>query len=297
MFRTIACTLALTFVLCSPFTTATAQGYGAEIHLTNGSVLRGTVVDQDADCLALVIEGVGAPAITVQMLDVSSIVQLAGAAPAPPAPVVTAPHDVAAQAVVPASTGRFMGFGFNTSVGFGHKYTTNAMLTDPEHFDGHMDLELPGFELRLFPEGDDFSLDLLFKFGSAAQYSMWATANGFGSWAGTNVALMNLYFHFWGAPVHAGDGLVAFSFAPGLTFGAGSYYTVLPVGGQIGFSMRIGAEFSNTDRTFGFGVHFRPGAFVGVLHEDEVFYQDVMPGAEGMIEFSWTWYVPRPAGA
>lgn len=297
MIRTIACTLAFAFALCSPSGAAMAQGYGAVVHMTNGSVLRGTVVGQDPDCLALVIEGLGDPAVTLQMTDVSAIVQLPAAIAASPATEVAAPHDVVAHAVVPASTGRFIGFGFNTSVGFGHKYTTNAMLTDPEHFDGHMDLELPGFELRLFPEGDDFSLDLLFKFGSAAQYSMWSTANGFGSWAGTNVALMNLYFHFWGAPAHVGDGLVAFSFAPGITFGAGTYYTVMPAGGQIGFSMRIGAEFSNTDRTFGFGVHFRPGAFVGVMHEDEVFYQDVMPGAEGMIEFSWTWYVPRPAGA
>ena len=293
MIRTIVCSLLLSFVLLTPFGAALAQTYEAEVHLINGSVLRGTVVGQDVSHVALQLDGSQDAALSLQTSDITAIVRLEGA-PAPSA--VVAPTDIATEPVTPAQTGRLMGFGFNTSLGFGHKYTTNALLTDPEHFDGHFDLELPGFEFRIFPE-EDFSLDLLFKFGAAAQHSTWVTANGFGSWAGTNVALMNLYFHFYGAPVPAGNGLVAFSFAPGLTLGAGTYYTVMPVGGQIGLSIRLGAEFNDADRVFGFGVHFRPGVFVGVFHEDEVFSDDVMPGVEGMIEFTWTWYVPRPAGA
>ena len=231
------------------------------------------------------------------MTEISAIVQL----PASPA-AVTAPVDfpetgATVSVATPARNGRAVGFGMNMSVGFGHKYTTNAMLTDPEHFDGHMDLELPGFEFRIFPE-DNFSLDLLFKFGSAAQFSMWSTSNGFTTWAGTNVVLLNMYFHFYGPRVAAGDGFAAFSFAPGLVLGGGTYYNVVPVGGQVDLSIRLGAEFTDPDQVFGFGVHFRPGVTVGMFHEDGFYAQDdVMPGVEGMIEFTWTWFAPRPAGA
>ncbi len=292
MIRTFACTTLFALFLCTPFG-ALAQGYGAEIHLHNGSILRGTVVDQDAAQLALVIGQPGDPALTLQMADISAIVQL----PVTPA-TITAPVEFPQTgAATPARNGRAVGFGMNMSVGFGHKYTTNTILTDPEHFDGHMDLELPGFEFRIFPE-ENFSLDLLFKFGQSAQHSAWATSNGFSTWAGTNVVLLNMYFHFYGPRVAAGDGFAAFSFAPGLILGGGTYYTVVPVGGQVGLSFRLGAEFTDPDQVFGFGVHFRPGVTAGAFHEDSFYSQDdVMPGVEGMIEFTWTWFAPRPTGA
>jgi len=274
------------------------QGYEATLRLTNGSILRGTVVAEDLDSLEIRLSVDQAVPFYVAKGDIESITM--GAAPPGPPPAPT-PPPVAAQTdpdplettpFTPAETGRLIGFGLNFGLGFGHKYTTNAMPA-ADNLDAHFDIEVPGFELRLYPD-DNFSLDFLFKIGNATQLQAWLGGD-YGWYYGGQAYeffLMNMYFHIHGPKQDVPDGAVAMGVAPGIVLGGGTYYGQ-PLGGQVGFSIRVGPEFSSPDGVFDFGIYFRPGAFIAMYVEDD----EGMPGVEGMFEFTWTWNVPRPPGA
>ena len=271
------------------------QGYEATILLTNGSVLRGMVVAEDLDSLEIRLSVDQAVPFFVAKADIESIVM--GDEPPTPPPAPTPPPTatptgrdlMGGTPITPADSGRLIGFGFNFGIGFGHQYTTNA-IPDLENPDAHFDIELPGFELRLYPD-ENFSIVFLFKVGNATYLQSWL-GGSYGSYYGSQsyeFFLMNMYFHIHGPKYEAPGGAVAFGIAPGIVLGGGTYYEQ-PLGGQIGFSIRVGPEFSSPDGVVDFGIYFRPGAFVAKYEGDD----EGMPGVEAIFEFTWTWNIPRP---
>lgn len=174
------------------------------------------------------------------------------------------PMDSEATVTEMSEGGRLLGLGTNLGLGFGHRQTTTA-IPDADEYDAHLDLELPGFEVRLFP-ADHFSFDFLWRIGNAA----WAKDRS------RSVTMMFLT-HFYSDRR---------SVAPGVIFGQWRDSDVKIVG----FVLRLGGEVTNPEKTFGFGVHFRPAVTLTGYPGDEP-----QPGAELMAEFNWTFYIPRPA--
>jgi len=166
-----------------------------------------------------------------------------------------------------AEVGRFLGFGWNFGVGFGNALTTTA-ASDPGD-DAHLDFELPGFEVRIFP-ADHFSFDFLWRIGNAA----WAKDQ----YPGVKPFTMAFLTHF-----HDGRRSVA----PGVIFGSYGGSDVR----MVGFVARLGGEVTNPEKTFGFGVHFRPAVTLTGYPGS-----DPEPGLELLCEFNWNFYIPRPAG-
>ena len=277
---------------------AEPQGYEATLRLTNGSVLRGTVVAEDLVSLEIRLSVDQAVPFYVAKADIESIVmgdeppELLTPPTPPPADAPTGPELMEGTPILPSDAGRLIGFGLNFGVGFGHKYTTNAM-PGADNLDAHFDIELPGFELRLYPE-ESFSIDFLFKIGNATYLQSWLGSD-YGWYYGDTLYeffLMTMYFHIHSPKQDTPDGAVAFGVAPGIVFGGGTYLGQ-PLGGQVGFSIRVGPEFSSPDGVVDMGIYFRPGAFVAMYEGDD----EGMPGVEGMFEFTWTWNLPRPPDA
>ena len=166
-----------------------------------------------------------------------------------------------------AEVGRLLGFGWNFGAGFGHAWSTTAS-SDPGS-DAHFDVELPGFEFRIFP-ANDFSFDFLWRIGNAA----WASEE----YSGASPFTMMFLTHF-----HKGR----HSVAPGVIFGSYKGSSIK----MVGFVARLGGEVTNPEKTFGFGVHFRPAVtLTGAPGSDP------QPGLELLCEFNWNFYIPRPAG-
>ena len=163
--------------------------------------------------------------------------------------------------------GQFLGFGWNFGLGFGNGMTTNAM-SEPGG-DAHFDAEFPGFEFRLYPD-DHFSFDFVWRIGNAA----WAN----NEFSGHGPVTMEFLPHF-----HNGRKSVA----TGVVFG-GFRGTDVKI---VGFVARLGGETLNPEKTFGFGMHFRPAVTLTGAPG-----WDPEPGLELMLEFNWNFYVPRPTG-
>jgi hypothetical protein len=278
-----------------PAAPAEPVGYEATVELTNGSVLRGRIVDESLEGITIVLEGMTAAPVVVARSSIARVLMGADAEIAPPATVVVeAPVVAEAPAEpppTPAEVGRGIGFGFNFGLGLGYGDTTN-LVPDTEGGSGaHFDIELPGFELRLFPD-DRFSLDFLFKFGSAAALQ---GPSNYGWYYGVNeieVMLFSLYFHFHTPSKALGENsAVNLAIAPGVALGGARWYGS-PWWGQIGASMRIGADFTSADGVMGFGVYARPG--ISMLVFDG--YSEPSNAAEVLLEFTWTWYTPRAPG-
>ena len=271
---------------------AAPAGYEATVHLLNGSLLHGRVVAEDLTTLTIVLEDMAAGSIQVDKSGVSSVVL--GSALTPIAPVPPEPPQATvepAQAVpTPAETGRSVGFGFNFGAGFGYGDTTNVLPGENPDPDKHFDIELPGFELRLFPD-DGFSLDFLFKIGNSAALN---PGTGYGWYYSneTDVMLMSLFFHFHlPRTALSADTNAALAIAPGLAFGGARMYGS-PWWGQIGTSVRVGVDLTSSDGAFGFGIYARPG--FSILHFPG--YSEVAKAAEVLAELTWSWYLPRAPG-
>ena len=82
-----------------------------------------------------------------------------------------------------------------------------------------------------------------------------------------------------------------FAVAPGVVLGGARWYGS-PWWGQIGASMRVGADFTSADGVMGFGVYARPG--ISMLVFDG--YSEPSRAGEILAEFTWTWYAPRAPG-
>jgi len=298
-------TLLLTAVLLAARASAQPEEpsgeFEAEVHLTNGSVIVGTVVEQDTESVRVRLRGSASEPLILPVALIASVIHLQEAPAASPvltepdAPSVVTKRDaelpIEEVPRTPAEAGRAMGFGFNAGVGLGYDSTVHGALLGEQHDGLHMDLELPGFEMRLFPV-DDFSIDLLFKVGSLAMRHLqeipgeWYMAEG-------PFAVMSVYWHFWGRDHWTGAAWITPSLAPGITVGANGTIGPLPVGMHLGFSMRMGVEVSREDRVFGWGVHLRPGLGTGVIPWGIIPDELYQPGAELMVEFTWCWYLPR----
>lgn len=277
---------------------AEPAGYDATLTLLNGSVLRGRVIDENLETLVIQLEGMATAPIEVARSTVASVTL--GSAPPPPPPsqvVVVEParHEAPPEIVTPAQTGRGIGLGLNFGLGVGFGDTTNLLPQEnAENFDNdrHFDIELPGFELRIFPS-DRFSLDFLFKLGSAAALQ---NASGYGGWYYMSnqmeVAMMALYFHVH-APTQtlSQDTGANFSIAPGIVFGGARAYGYA-WWEQIGGSLRVGMDLTSADGVFGMGIYARPG--FALLHFDG--YSEPGKAAEILLELTWTWYLPRAPG-
>ncbi len=280
---------------------AADAGYDATLTLINGSVLRGRVIDENLTVIVIELEGVAAAPIEVARSTVQSVAL--GAAAVPPLPpqvvVIEPPVEAPPEIVTPAETGRGIGFGLNFGLGLGFGDTTNAIPQDPygeinTSTERHFDLELPGLELRIFPE-DRFSLDLLFKFGNAA--ALRNESGGYGGWYymvnQMDVVLMAVYFHLHGpSGAWSKDANGNFAIAPGIVFGGAQAYGS-PWWGQVGTSVRVGADITSANGAFGLGIYARPGFHV----LNFVGYSEPGKAAEVMLEITWTWYTPREPDA
>jgi len=283
-------------VEAEPVAPAEPVGYEATLQLSNGSVLRGRVVDENLDRIVIQLAGMSTAPVEVARSSIASILMGADADVTPPPPVVVAAAPVEQASTepppTPAEVGRGIGFGLNFGIGLGFGDTTNLVpdtYGDPRR---HLDIELPGFELRLFPD-DRFSLDFLFKFGNSGALQ---GASPYGYFYGmTNemeVMLFSLYFHFH-TPSKAlnENSAVNFAVAPGLVLGGARLYGQ-PWWGQVGASIRICADFTSADGVFGFGAYVRPG--ISELRFDG--YSEPSKAGEILAEFTWSWYAPRAPG-
>lgn len=185
-----------------------------------------------------------------------------------------------------AAQERLLGFGLNFGVGFGAKsnWAVFPGWDDGDfEYDGHLSMEMPGFELRLFPSAD-VSIDFLWPIGRMVFIN---EEFGYGD-SGSDFGLMAIMAHFYAEKEDTGDGkLSGFAIAPGMLFGGVPEYDM----GVIGFLCRIGGDVISDDGTFGFGAYFRPAVMASGYEGG-----DPEPGLELMAEFTWTFYVPRPDG-
>jgi hypothetical protein len=299
----------LTAVLLAPHagaqTEAESGGYEAEIHLTNGSVLVGTVIEQDTESVRLQLKDSASEPLLLPMASIARMVHLQGEPVEVPIeepvvePVVEPVEEPVEEPVYPETkpspveTGRAMGFGFNTAWGLGYGSTVSGVLLGVRSEEAHMDLEPPGFELRIFP-ADWFSIDVLFKIGSmvfrqAQQQIMWGEFLTSGPYA-----VLNVYTHIWAKPRPVGNAWIAPSIAPGLAFGTLGSWGPIPLGLHMGFSMRIGVEFSSAEGRFGWGVYLRPGVGAAAPTPGVSQSESYLEGAEVLLELTWCWYAARP---
>ncbi len=278
-------------------TEAPTEVFEAELHLTNGMVLKGTVVHQDLSSAHLLLEGGSDEPMIVPMAMIVRIDHVyVGPAAEEEAAVVTPAERATPTAPAPrrtaAETGRAVGFGMNTAWGLGWGSTTNTPLLGEQHDGPHMDIEPPGLELRLFPS-DAFSIDVLIRIGSLLLRAALEQPNEWGYEEGPIPAL-NIYFHFWGEPRWAGGVWLTPSIGPGIALGGRYAIGPLLFPPHTGITMRLGLEISSADRGFGWGVHVRPGIGMGGPVVALIDSDDLAAGAEVLLEFSWHLYSPRP---
>jgi len=174
--------------------------------------------------------------------------------------------------------GRLLGMGTFLGFGYGYNSTFNVM----SHMRGvgsHFDVQLPGFEFRVFPT-DRFSFDFLFQIGNLA----WAKAQ-----TDDRLFLLMMFGHIYAVEADLPRGRLNFSIAPGIVAMTNLEYTKI---GAFGGGLRVGIDAMSDDDVFGFGVYVRPLFYV--IKEQ---YGKNYGNFEMLLEFTWTWYVPRPPGA
>ena len=275
-----------------------AAGYAALVLRKSRGPLSGRVVAEDLD--GLIVELSDGRRETVPRRDVASVVRLAeGEDPLRAIQEATATRTSPTADSIPSSEpiagDRLLGFGFFYGIGAGFMGTLTAhpiQTTSDGPYLVHLDMDLPGFELRIHPSRE-FSINLLWHIGSTI-FTAADTDHHFG--IPVNSFLMTIFFHFHGPllPTHNGD-LTAFGIAPGLRIGrqeisaSGSYAGT----NSIGFATRIGGEVVTPTKDFGFGVYFRPA--ISATRIDG--YSETIEGAELMVEFTWTFYAHVPEGS
>lgn len=169
---------------------------------------------------------------------------------------------------------RLLGLGTNVGIGVGHQYTINA--SPKGGFDAHLDIELPGFELRIFPT-DEFSIDINLQLGDMA----WLAHKG-----GTSFfAMMTLaHFHLFSASAGSNSS-VNFAIAPGFFFGA----RPASDDGMFGGGARIGVDFVDDDEVFGAGLYLRP-----LFYATSEYAGQRYENFELLLEFTVSVYIPTP---
>jgi len=177
-----------------------------------------------------------------------------------------------------AESDRLFAFGFNFASGYGAGTTVNPLPGDqvgPSHFD----LELPGFEFRLFPV-DEISVDFLWRIGNMAFLYQDS---------GLPFYLQNIYVHFHGDrhPVTKA-GQASFAAGPGLIIGAMSKDGIQ--WGMLGIGGRFGVDFTDNSNFVDIGVYFRPGLFFSSSPQGTRPYL----GSEIFVELSCTFQVAKP---
>jgi len=278
--------------------------YEATIHLIDGSILIGRIVREQDDKIAVTIDGVGVGGEPLELIrssvktitprepiestaipqESNETVQRAETLPEADTPPPPESHEP----VLSSDTGRAVGFGFNFAFGYCEGITANITHDLWSHDkQKSFALEPPGFEVRLFPT-DTFSVDFVFKIATVA----WALDIEIGGNRNVGYFLMATYFHFHTeANRGIGKADTAVGIAPGLLFGGADEHGE-SLFGLVGGAFRFGADFTSRDRVFGFGAYVRPGFTI----IDYPTYARTEKGGEIMVEFTWTWYVPRTTG-
>ena len=190
-------------------------------------------------------------------------------------------------AEIQAEPDRLIGFGASTGFGYGGGATMN-LLPGEQAGASHFDIELPGFELRVFPV-DDISIDSLWRIGNMVYYYQQTTVND------TNIPfyLQNIYCHFHGDRHAFGPGAkLAFSAGPGVVIGASSWSDGddTTYWGMFGLSGRFGADFLSNNKMFGYGIFLRPSLFFSSSPQGTRPYL----GSDLLVEFTWTFYLLKP---
>jgi len=186
-----------------------------------------------------------------------------------------------------AEPDRMLGFGVSTGFGYGGGSTMN-LLPGTQTGASHFDIELPGFELRVFPV-DDISIDSLWRIGNMVYYYQQTTVND----ANIPFYLQNVYCHFHGDRESFGKhAKLSFSAGPGVVIGASSWTDgdETTYWGMLGVSGRFGADFVSNDKRFGYGLYLRPSLFFSSSPQGNRPYL----GSDIMVEFSWTIYLHTP---
>ncbi len=184
---------------------------------------------------------------------------------------------------------RLIGFAMNLGFGAGHLGTYN-FTPEADFTESHFDVELPGFELRLFP-APDFSIDLLWQLGDMA----WFKSKDFpDSFAGS------VFFHIHGPPASIGGSMnIGFAAAPGLSVTIQNGETIeimdFAMGMDaigVGAGTRLGVDLTSDSGLFGLGIYLRPGVHATVGAGGEI-----VKSHELLFEVNVGLYVLRPAGS
>lgn len=200
--------------------------------------------------------------------------------------------------------GRIFGFGLNFGLGVGTDITVNA--TPDEKYPGtHFDVELPGFELRIFP-ADNFSIDLLWQIGDMA----WLNDKGIRE----RLLGITIFFHLHGRQMSMGPNTsVGFALAPYIfLFGeegpgySTSAFSRSSSGKGIGLGTRVGTDIVGDDGVFAFGLYLRPG-FAVLNFSEEISsspgvsvtplddgFNGTFTSAELLLEINLSVNIPRP---
>ena len=173
--------------------------------------------------------------------------------------------------------GRLLGMGTYFGVGYGYNSTLNVIVNS-NGVGSHLDIQLPGFEFRVFPT-DRVSIDFLFQIGNLA----WIK-----DLSHDDLFILLMFAHIYAVEASVPQGRVGFSIAPGMLAMTNLEYTDI---GAFGGGFRVGLDATTSDDVFGFGIYLRPLFYV--IKEQ---YGKNYGNFEMLLEFTWTWYVPRPPG-
>jgi hypothetical protein len=181
---------------------------------------------------------------------------------------------------------RLLGFTMNLGFG-GGRYGTYNYTRSADFASSHFDVELPGFELRIFPI-PGFSIDLLWQLGDAAWRKSKLSSDSFA---------MTVFFHIHTPPASVGDRMnIGFAAAPYLGFTIEDGETIeiqgMVLGGDsigVGTGARVGVDLFSDEGIFGLGAYLRPGFFATAGP-----FGDAVKSYEMLLEINVGLYVPRP---